>query len=107
MPNIHRFEPSNASVMANAGELDADCPIWDHVVQLFVCCDNDPDCQSCEVTPWLHEHHPGTILEWPPALTPKFASSGHLGMYHHNPDWGGKGLRSYEGFMLQCSKGMF
>lgn len=40
-----------------AGTLDADCPIWDHVVQLFVCCE-DPDggtshCDKCDVTPWM------------------------------------------------------
>ncbi|CAL5224693.1 g7419 [Coccomyxa viridis] len=39
------------------GSLDADCPIWDHVVQLFVCCE-DPDgrtshCDKCDVTPWM------------------------------------------------------
>ena len=42
---------------AVAGSLDADCPIWDHVVQLFVCCE-DPDgrtshCDKCDVTPWM------------------------------------------------------
>jgi len=40
-----------------AGSLDADCPIWDHVVQLFVCCE-DPEgrtsqCDKCDVTPWM------------------------------------------------------
>ena len=39
-----------------AGSLDADCPIWDHVVQLFVCC-KGPDgstshCDKCDATPW-------------------------------------------------------
>ena len=42
---------------AVAGSLDADCPIWDHVVQLFVCCE-DPKggtshCDECDVTPWM------------------------------------------------------
>ncbi len=40
-----------------AGTLDADCPVWDHVVQLFVCCE-DADggtdhCDKCDVTPWM------------------------------------------------------
>ncbi|KAK9835916.1 hypothetical protein WJX74_010910 [Apatococcus lobatus] len=36
------------------GSRDVDCPIWDHVVQLFVCCD-DPvglPCEPCPTTVW-------------------------------------------------------
>ena len=38
------------------GSRDTDCPVWDHTVQLFVCCD-DPSghaapCASCEPTIW-------------------------------------------------------
>ena len=40
-----------------AGTMDADCPIWDHVVQLFVCCEDEhgsmAQCNQCDVTPWL------------------------------------------------------
>ena len=48
---------SHNGMYAGAGSLDADCPIWDHVVQLFVCCE-DPEgrtshCDRCDVTPWL------------------------------------------------------
>ena len=47
--------------------MDADCAIWDHVVQLFVCC-NDGErgsgaaapCDKCDSTVWLAAHHPGT-----------------------------------------------
>ena len=39
------------------GDRDRDCPIWDHTVQLFVCCD-DPSghaapCESCDPTLWV------------------------------------------------------
>jgi hypothetical protein len=34
----------------------ADCPAWDHVVQLFVCCDDPygalPPCAACQATVW-------------------------------------------------------
>ncbi len=37
--------------------LDADCPIWDHVVQLFVCCEDAEGstrhCDQCDATPWM------------------------------------------------------
>ena len=38
------------------GSRDTDCPVWDHTVQLFVCC-HDPSghadpCASCEPTVW-------------------------------------------------------
>ena len=43
-----------------AGKLDADCPIWDHVVQLFVCCPGGPlPCDTCTSTLWLAQHHAG------------------------------------------------
>ena len=59
---------------ACAGTTDADCAIWDHVVQLFVCCDDgEPDsggggggggaarpCDKCDSTVWLAAHRPGT-----------------------------------------------
>ena len=36
----------------------ADCPVWDHVVQLFACCQPPgavapPPCKPCQTTPWL------------------------------------------------------
>ena len=62
---------------ACAGATDADCAIWDHVVQLFVCCDGgEPSsssggggggggaqrpCDTCDSTVWLAAHHPGTL----------------------------------------------
>lgn len=42
--------------------VDADCPIWDHIVQLFVCCSEE--CESCEATPWLAQHHAGDHLQF-------------------------------------------
>lgn len=38
------------------GSMDSDCPVWDHAVQLFVCC-NDPEgrlppCEACPTTLW-------------------------------------------------------
>ncbi|KAK9805085.1 hypothetical protein WJX73_003188 [Symbiochloris irregularis] len=46
------------------GKLDADCPIWDHVVQLFVCCPGGPvPCDSCDDTIWLAQHHPEDAAE--------------------------------------------
>ena len=60
---------------AFVGTTDADCAIWDHVVQLFVCCDDgEPSsssgggsggaewpCDKCDSTVWLAAHHPGTV----------------------------------------------
>lgn len=43
----------------------ADCPAWDHVIQLFVCCaDPDtgqlpPSCDPCQRTVWVGEAGPG------------------------------------------------
>ncbi|DBA77212.1 TPA: hypothetical protein ACH3X1_009783 [Trebouxia sp. C0004] len=38
------------------GSRDKDCPIWDHTVQLFVCCDDPtgqaPPCIPCDPTVW-------------------------------------------------------
>ena len=38
------------------GDRDRDCPIWDHTVQLFVCCDDptghQPPCEPCNPTVW-------------------------------------------------------
>lgn len=38
------------------GDRDKDCPIWDHTVQLFVCCHDPsghaPPCESCDPTVW-------------------------------------------------------
>ena len=38
------------------GSRDVDCPIWDHTVQLFVCCDDPsphaPPCEPCDPTLW-------------------------------------------------------
>ena len=38
------------------GTRDKDCPIWDHTVQLFVCCDDPtgqaPPCTPCDPTVW-------------------------------------------------------
>jgi len=33
------------------GHVDADCPAWDHVLQLFVCC--SPPCTPCQPTVWM------------------------------------------------------
>ncbi|KAK9816886.1 hypothetical protein WJX72_006713 [[Myrmecia] bisecta] len=45
------------------GSFDADCPIWDHVVQLFVCCEDPtgvaPPCDKCSATPWMAMQHEG------------------------------------------------
>lgn len=55
------------AVIAPAGKLDADCPIWDHVVQLFVCCPGGPvPCDSCDDTIWLAQHHAGAQMLLPP-----------------------------------------
>ena len=39
------------------GDRDRDCPIWDHTVQLFVCCDDAssraPPCEPCDPTVWV------------------------------------------------------
>lgn len=47
-----------------AGTLDADCPIWDHVVQLFVCCEDvdgrTDNCDKCDATPWMAMSQNGT-----------------------------------------------
>ncbi|KAK9821321.1 hypothetical protein WJX81_001912 [Elliptochloris bilobata] len=55
------------------GTTDADCAIWDHVVQLFVCCDGgegsggsgggggsgaERPCDKCDSTVWLAAHRP-------------------------------------------------
>ena len=42
----------------------ADCPVWDHVVQLFACCRPPgavapPPCKPCQTTPWLAGAHDG------------------------------------------------
>lgn len=38
------------------GSRDKDCPVWDHTVQLFVCCDDPsgqaPPCEPCGPTVW-------------------------------------------------------
>ena len=60
---------------ACAGTTDADCAIWDHVVQLFVCCDDgepsssggggggaERPCDKCDSTVWLASHRPGTAF---------------------------------------------
>ncbi|BDA49567.1 hypothetical protein COCOBI_14-1860 [Coccomyxa sp. Obi] len=51
------------------GTLDADCPIWDHVVQLFVCCEDaegrTDHCDKCDVTPWMAmSHNDPSGVEW-------------------------------------------
>lgn len=56
------------SQCAVTGSLDADCPIWDHVVQLFVCCE-DPEggtshCDKCDVTPWMSMAADGEPPSW-------------------------------------------
>ncbi|GBF96631.1 hypothetical protein Rsub_09377 [Raphidocelis subcapitata] len=39
------------------GRFDKDCPQWDHIIQLFVCCDDPagrlPPCPACQTTQWL------------------------------------------------------
>lgn len=44
------------------GSRDADCPIWDHTVQLFVCCDDptseSPPCGPCGPTVWSEPYSP-------------------------------------------------
>ena len=37
-----------------SGSRDVDCPIWDHVVQLFVCCEDPAGhaCEACPTTVW-------------------------------------------------------
>ena len=47
---------------------------WDHLVQLFVCCEDPlgrfPPCSSCAVTPWMsshHQHHRGDHTDDPPS----------------------------------------
>ena len=57
-----------------AGSLDSDCPIWDHVVQLFACCE-DPDgsmahCDRCDATIWLAaaQHGACDALRHPPDI---------------------------------------
>ena len=54
-----------------SGVVDADCPIWDHVVQLFVCCDGD--CEGCEATPWLAQHHAGSSWQYCLALHERYS----------------------------------
>ena len=62
------------------GDRDKDCPIWDHTVQLFVCCKDAsgraPPCEACGPTVWskpvpassLHQSAYSTAdwhLPWP------------------------------------------
>lgn len=37
------------------GHVDADCPAWDHVLQLFVCC--SPPCTPCQVRICFRKHY--------------------------------------------------
>ena len=57
----HVRHPARDSYMHPAGTRDEDCPIWDHVVQLFVCCEEDGSmahCDKCDATVWLaHAQH--------------------------------------------------
>ena len=46
----------------------ADCPVWDHVVQLFACCRPPgavapPLCKPCHTTPWLATGRNGPIAD--------------------------------------------
>eukprot|EP00877_Chromochloris_zofingiensis_P003300 jgi/Chrzof1/12971/Cz07g14140.t1 len=44
------------ALTCGGGGLDRDCPAWDHVIQMFVCCDDPPGgrpCDPCAITPWL------------------------------------------------------
>ena len=57
------FDPSYDSLhldfaLGCPGSRDVDCPIWDHVVQLFVCCDDiqgssGEPCEPCPTTVWV------------------------------------------------------
>lgn len=49
------------SVESSAGTKDKDCPIWDHVIQLFVCCGHRSECSTCDPTPWLYSKRPGQL----------------------------------------------
>lgn len=63
------------ALTCGGGGLDRDCPAWDHVIQMFVCCDDPPGgrpCDPCAITPWLvagsrsrpnmYPRHPGNRL---------------------------------------------
>lgn len=46
----------NGAARWHAGRFDADCAIWDHVVQLFACCEEGGSmahCDKCDATVWL------------------------------------------------------
>lgn len=57
LPTLQRFNTLELDfTLGCPGTHDADCPLWDHVVQLFVCCPN-PDgtpqhCDTCQRTAW-------------------------------------------------------
>lgn len=44
------------------GSRDKDCPVWDHTIQLFVCCDDPtgqaPPCTPCDPTVWSEPFSP-------------------------------------------------
>lgn len=51
------------------GSRDTDCPIWDHTVQLFVCCDDPsghkPPCDQCDPTVWSEPHSSSSSSSFP------------------------------------------
>ncbi|GIL83510.1 hypothetical protein Vretifemale_12023 [Volvox reticuliferus] len=50
--------------------MDASCPAWDHMVQLFACCDPRPEhCRSCPTTLWKQPR------QWLPQAPDTFISS--------------------------------
>ena len=67
------YRPPDSALMTHAGTLDADCPIWDHVVQLFVCCEDaegsSKHCDECDVTPWMAMAAGGELLTKPLMLS--------------------------------------
>ena len=71
------------------GSRDKDCPIWDHTVQLFVCCDDPigqaPPCTPCDPTVWSEPsssfspsasgRSSGWVPQAPPGEVPESRSS--------------------------------
>jgi hypothetical protein len=62
--------------------MHADCPVWDHVVQLFACCQPPgavapPACKPCQTTPWLAGGRNGG-RDGPPADTHRRDRGGGL-----------------------------
>lgn len=66
-PGLLLYENLELDLHLNCpGTRDADCPVWDHMVQLFVCCD-DPRlsqraCDPCPTTLWTPNERGSKVI---------------------------------------------